>query len=138
VWDAPEGRFEEQQQLFGGTPMNETTEQNAPSERQRKYLGRLLAKAHEHGVPYLRTEQLTRAQVSAWIDYLKLVVGDDTEEPSGSSPYLVTPARTQLPASYRPPWDLVPPAFDHQHAIDVYVTADDHEIVYCTLCGTEW
>jgi hypothetical protein len=59
--------------------MNETTEQNAPSERQRKYLGRLLAQAHEHGVPYLPTEQLTRAQVSAWIDYLRTVVGAEVD-----------------------------------------------------------
>jgi hypothetical protein len=59
--------------------MNETPEQNTPSERQRKYLGRLLAKAHEHGVPYLPTEQLTRAQVSAWIEYLKLVVGEEVD-----------------------------------------------------------
>src|ERR1051325_4545879 len=48
---------------FGGTPMNEQETSNTPSERQRKYLGLLLAKAHEHGVPYLPTEQLTRAQV---------------------------------------------------------------------------
>jgi hypothetical protein len=59
--------------------MNEPTEQNTPSERQRKYLGRLLAKAHEHGVPYLPTEQLTRAQVSAWIDYLRTVVGEEVD-----------------------------------------------------------
>jgi hypothetical protein len=59
--------------------MNEYIELNAPSERQRKYLGRLLAQAHEHGVPYLPTEQLTRAQVSAWIDYLKLVVGEEVD-----------------------------------------------------------
>jgi hypothetical protein len=33
---------------------------------------------------------------------------------------------------------LVPEAFDHTHALDTYSTADDHQIVYCTLCGTEW
>lgn len=59
--------------------MNETELQNAPSERQRKYLRRLLAKAHEHGVPYLPTEQLTRAQVSEWIDFLKQVVGEEVD-----------------------------------------------------------
>jgi hypothetical protein len=59
--------------------MNEHIELNSPSERQRKYLGRLLAKAHEHGVPYLPTDQLTRAQVSAWIDYLRLVVGEEVD-----------------------------------------------------------
>jgi hypothetical protein len=119
--------------------MNEQETSNTPSERQRKYLGRLLAKAHEHGVPYLPTEQLTRAQVSAWIDYLKLVVGDDTEEPSGSSsPYLVTPARKDAPDGYRPPYQLVPEAFDHDHRLDCYRTADEHEIVYCTMCSQEW
>jgi hypothetical protein len=79
VWDAHDILTEERQQLFGGTPMNEQETSNTPSERQRKYLGRLLAKAHEHGVPYLPTEQLTRAQVSAWIDYLKLVVGEEVD-----------------------------------------------------------
>jgi hypothetical protein len=77
VWDAHDILAEEQQQLFGGTPMNEQEASNTPSERQRKYLGRLLAKTHEHGVPYVPTEQLTRAQVSEWIDYLKLVVGEE-------------------------------------------------------------
>lgn len=117
--------------------MNETELPNTPSERQRKYLGRLLAQAHEHGMPYLPTEQLSRAQVSAWIDYLKPIV-DKEEEPKGSSPYFLTPRRDDLPASYRPPFDLIPVAFDHEHRIDCYLTGDDHEIVYCTMCGGEW
>ena len=52
--------------------------------------------------------------------------------------YLRTPSRKHAPDGYRPPYQLVPEAFDHEHALDTYATADDHEIVYCTLCGTEW
>ena len=52
--------------------------------------------------------------------------------------YLITPARRDAPDGYRPPYQLVPEAFDHEHALDTYSTADEHEIVYCTLCGTEW
>jgi hypothetical protein len=59
--------------------MNEHDISTTPSERQQKYLGRLLAKAHEHGVPYLPIEQLSRAQVSDWIDYLKMVVGEEVD-----------------------------------------------------------
>jgi len=115
--------------------MNETELQNAPSERQRKYLGRLLAKAHEHGVPYLPTEQLTRAQVSAWIDYLRTIVGDDPEEPSGSSPYLVTPARKNAPDGYRPPYQELPAAFDHEHLVGSVKREDGIDESVCVLCG---
>lgn len=52
--------------------------------------------------------------------------------------YLITPARKDAPDGYRPPYQLVPEAVDHEHRLDCYLTADDHEIVYCTLCGTEW
>jgi hypothetical protein len=55
-----------------------------------------------------------------------------------SDSHLLTPARTHAPDGYRPPYQLVPEAVDHEHALDCYLTADDHEIVYCTLCGTEW
>ena len=58
-----------------------------------------------------------------------------TERDTG---YLLTPARKHAPDGYRPPYQLVPEAFDHEHRLDSYVTADEHEIVYCTLCGTEW
>jgi len=50
---------------------------NTPTDSQRKYLARLLAIAHAHGVPYLPTEQLTRKQVSDWIDYLKTIVPEE-------------------------------------------------------------
>lgn len=52
--------------------------------------------------------------------------------------YLRTPARKHAPDGYRPPYQLVPEAFDHEHRLDTYMTADEHEIVYCTLCNQEW
>jgi hypothetical protein len=55
-----------------------------------------------------------------------------------SVPYLLTPARKDAPDGYRPPYQLVPEAFDHEHRLDCYQTADEHEIVYCTLCSQEW
>lgn len=55
--------------------MNEQPSQ--PTDSQRKYLARLLAKAHERGVPYLPTEQLTRRQASEWIDYLRTIVPEE-------------------------------------------------------------
>lgn len=118
--------------------MNDTEQPSTPTERQRKYLGRLLAAAHEHGVPYLPTEHLTRAQVSAWIDYLKTVVGEEEPNSSPSGTYLVTPPRARAPDGYRPAYAWVPEAYDHAHTLDSYLTEDDHEVVYCTRCGTEW
>lgn len=106
----------------------------APTAQQQKYLGRLLARAHEHGVPYLPTEALSRKQVSDWIDYLKQVVGEEGE-PSGSSPYLITPARDQLPASYRPAWQDLPDADDHEHLLGTITRADGIEQSICALCG---
>lgn len=55
-----------------------------------------------------------------------------------SVPYLHTPPRSRAPSGYRPPYQLVPEAFDHEHRLDTYTTDDDHEIVYCTVCGGEW
>jgi hypothetical protein len=54
------------------------------------------------------------------------------------STYLRTPPRQLAPDGYRPPYDPIPEAFDHKHRLDTYLTADDHEIVYCTVCGGEW
>jgi hypothetical protein len=54
------------------------------------------------------------------------------------STYLRTPSQKHAPDGYRPPYQLVPEAFDHEHRLDCYMTADEHEIVYCTLCGGEW
>jgi hypothetical protein len=52
-----------------------------------------------------------------------------------SGTYLRTGTRW---TGYRPPYQLVPEAFDHQHRLDYYLTEDDHEIVYCTVCSQEW
>jgi hypothetical protein len=58
----------------------------AASESQVKYLRYLLVRAHEHGVPYLPVEALSRGAVSAWIDYLRTVTGDFEEEGTVPSP----------------------------------------------------
>jgi hypothetical protein len=55
-----------------------------------------------------------------------------------SSTYLLTPARKYAPDGYRPPYQPVPEAFDHEHRLDCYRTEDDHEVVYCTVCSQEW
>ena len=53
------------------------------------------------------------------------------------SPYLRS-RRAPAPTAYRSPLDAAPPSFDHEHALDPYTTEDEHEMVYCTLCGGEW
>ncbi len=57
-----------------------------PSDQQLKYLRYLLVRAHELGVPYLPVEALSRGAVSAWIDYLKGVVGEFDEGKEGEKP----------------------------------------------------
>lgn len=137
-WNAPRSPVREKSnhRSFRRNSPHERNNRTEHTERQRKYLGRLLAKAHEHGVRYLPTANLTRAQVSAWIDYLKTVVNE--EGSTGSPPYLATSPRAQAPDGSRPAYQEVPAAFDHEHMLDMYLTEDDHEIVYCTLCGGEW
>lgn len=113
----------------------------------RRYLRYLLHRAHEAGVPYLPVDALTDRSVHDWIDYLRPRVAliDEVEEriatlaeDSPSSPYLITPARSRAPDGYRPPYDPIPEAFDHDHVLDTYLTEDEHDIIYCTLCGQEW
>lgn len=99
-----------------------------PTEQQRKYLGRLLVRAHGHGVPYLPTDALSRKQVSDWIDYLKQVVGE--EEPQGS-PTLPR----YLPPSCRLPWQDLPDADDHDHLLGTIERADGIVQSICALCG---
>lgn len=125
---------------------------STPTARQLSYLRYLAGRAHSAGIPYLPIEGLDREAAEAWIDHLLLVVRvhDDIEqalakpreqgevEAPASSPYLLTPSRSRAPDGYRPPYQDVPAAFDHEHAIDTYLTEDDHEIVYCTWCGIEW
>lgn len=106
----------------------------------RRYLRYLLHRAHEIGVPYLPVENLTDRSVRDWIDYLRpqVQLADDPVEAGPSSAYLVTPSRARAPDGYRPAWEPVTEAFDHDHALDAYTTEDDHDVLYCTLCGQEW
>jgi hypothetical protein len=56
-----------------------------PSVQQVKYLRYLLARAHERGIPYLPVEALNRGAVSAWIDYLKVFLGEESGEEGGGA-----------------------------------------------------
>jgi|GEM_PF-2137053 len=128
--------------------MNETQ----PSQRQLSYLRYLCSRAHEAGVPYLLTERLGRAGVEAWIEYLDILVqahwniqrdlarareraareaADDA-----AAPYLVTPSRERLPVSYRPPWQELPCADDHEHLVGSVLREDGIEESVCVLCGS--
>ena len=126
--------------------MNETEVLNAPTERQAAYLRHLAARAHEAGMPHLHIASFTRAQASEWIDYLRLVVeaeervrealarGKEAAE-QASAPYLVTPPRDELPSSYRPPWQELPSADDHEHLVGCVRREDGVEEAVCVLCG---
>lgn len=115
-----------------------------------RYLRYLLHRSHEIGVPYLPIEQLTDRSVHDWIDYLRPRVeiidavnaqlaeeGLATSE-ARASPYLLMPPRSRAPDGYRPAWDDAPAAPDHDHIIDTYVTEDEHDVIYCTVCSQEW
>lgn len=113
----------------------------------RRYLRYLLSRAHEAGVPYLPVEALTDRSVRDWIEYLRPRVAllDEVDrrvaaakEEASASPYLLTPSRARAPDGYRPPFDLVSEALDHDHVLDAYTTEDAHDVLYCTLCGQEW
>src|SRR4051812_3714868 len=108
-------------------------EPNTPTSQQAKYLEYMLSRAHERGVPHLPIETLSRKQVSDWIDYLKIVVGE--EEPQGSSAYLITPPRDHLPSTYRPPWREMPDEDDHEHVLGTIQRIDGIEQSICCLCG---
>ena len=124
---------------------------NRPSDRQLAYLRYLLAQARKADtcLPYLPVEVLHRDAVSAWIEYLDIFVqahwniqrdlararaaceaADDA-----AAPYLVTPARDQLPANYRAPWQDLPPADDHEHLVGSVKREDGLEESVCVLCG---
>lgn len=124
-------------------------EHQHPESAGRRYLRYLLHRSHELGVPYLPVEALTDRSVHDWIDYLRpyVVILDDAaaraaEEDEAdeeeSSPYLLTPSRARAPDGYRPAWEKAPAAADHEHIIDTYVTEDEHDVIYCTLCSQEW
>lgn len=119
---------------------------NIPTDRQRAYLRYLLSQAHAAGVPYLPIDELHRDAVTAWIEYLDLLVQahwniqrdlarmrEATEQKA--APYLVTPPRDSLPATYRPPYDLLPPAADHEHLTGSVTREDGVEESVCVLCG---
>jgi hypothetical protein len=122
------------------------TDDHQPTPRQLAYLRYLLGRSHAAGVPYLPVENLHRDAVSAWIEYLEPVavaraLMDELashRQALQRPAYFVTPARSNLPSSYVPPFQPIPEAFDHPHSMDTYFTDDDLEVVYCTLCGQEW
>jgi hypothetical protein len=85
---------------------------HVPTDRQRAYLRYLLSQAHAAGVPYLPIDDLHRDAVTAWIEYLDLLVQAHwniqrdlakLREAKTAQAYLVTPPRDQLPSSYHPP-----------------------------------
>jgi len=126
--------------------MNETEVPSTPTERQQAYLRHLATRAHEAGMPHLHIASFTRAQASEWIDYLRLVVTAEErvretlerakrEAEQLSAPYLVTPARDELPTSYRPPWAPLAPAEDHEHLLGSVMREDGIEESVCVLCG---
>ena len=124
--------------------MNDTK----PTDRQLAYLRYLLAQARkaDECLPYLPVEHLHRDAVTAWIAYLDVLVQAHwniqrdlarlreakREEPA---PYLITPARDQLPSSYRPPWQELPAAEDHEHLVGTVRREDGVEESVCVLCG---
>jgi hypothetical protein len=126
--------------------MNEQT--NIPTPQQVKYLRYLAHQAHDAGVPFLPINGLTRQQAHDWIEYLKVVIAAEERvqallherecrvtEATASPPYLVTPARDRLPPSYRPPWQDLPDAEDHEHLLGTIIRADGEEQTICALCG---
>jgi len=124
--------------------MNE--QPSTPTEPQAAYLRHLASRAHEAGMPHLHIASFTRRQASEWIDYLRLVVEAEErvreilarakqEAEQTSTPYLVTPARDELPASYRPPWALLAPAENHEHLVGSVMREDGIEESICVLCG---
>lgn len=123
--------------------MNETP----PSQRQLSYLRYLLAQARkaDECLPYLPIEALHRDAVSAWIEYLDILVQAHwniqrdlaklRETQAATEPYLQTPPREQLPASYRQPWQELPSADDHEHLVGSVRREDGIEEAVCVLCG---
>lgn len=101
-------------------------------------------------MPYLPVEALTDHSVHDWIDYLRervaiidavdaqLAEERQASDEARASPCLLTPPRARAPDGYRPAWDDAPAAPDHEHIIDTYVTENEHDIIYCTLCSQEW
>jgi len=127
--------------------MNTTT--TPPTTAARGYLRYLARCAHPAGLPYLPIESLSERVVHEWIDYLRIVIVAQErldcllhenacrvrEENGPSGPYLRTPPRDQLSDTYRPPFDLLGPAEDHEHLVGSVTREDGIVESVCVLCG---
>src|SRR5205823_5968221 len=82
---------------------------------------------------------LNREAVSAWIEYLEIVVRVHRDlariEQRLPDPYLVTPPASRLPPTYRPPYRDLPEAFDHDHIVGTITREDGLVETVCVLCG---
>jgi hypothetical protein len=111
----------------------------APTKHQLRYVRRLMSEAHGAGVPYLPIDRLNREAVSAWIEYLEIVVRVHRDlariEQQLPDPYLVTPPRSQLPASYEPPYRELSAAVDHEHIVGTVTREDGIVESVCVMCG---
>ena len=111
----------------------------APTEHQLRYVRRLISEAHSAGVPYLPIDRLNREAVSAWIEYLEIVVRVHRDlasiEQRLPDPYLVTPPASRLPPTYQPPYRDLPEAFDHDHIVGTVTREDGLVETVCVLCG---
>lgn len=119
---------------------------NEPTNRQQACLRYLASRAHDTGMPHLPIASFTRRQASDWIDYLRIVLEahERVEQTlkaareaaqDAAAPYLLTPSRDQLPPSYRPPWQDLPAADDHEHLVGTVRREDGVEESVCVLCG---
>jgi hypothetical protein len=114
----------------------------APTDRQLGYLRFLTAQAHAAGVPYLPIDRLHRDAVEAWIEYLQLVVRTHEEiermlasvRREAPAAYLQTPPLGAAPYGYRPPYQALPDAFDHEHLVGSVTREDGVEESVCVLC----
>src|SRR5438309_1716816 len=70
--------FERKNTFFRRNTMRQE-QLNAPTPQQTKYLGYLLSRAHELGMPHLDTDGFSRRDVSAWIDFLAGAVVRDIQ-----------------------------------------------------------
>jgi len=111
----------------------------APTKNQLQYVRWLISEAHHAGVPYLPIERLNRAAVSAWIEYLEIVVRVHRDlaaiEQRLPDAYMVTPAASRLPPTYQPPYRELPDAFDHEHMVGSVTREDGIVESVCVLCG---
>jgi hypothetical protein len=143
------GRVPEEEKRIASSeehPMNETGHRTTAARRYLRYLARC---AHEAGLPFLPIDDLSERRVHEWIDYLRIVITAQerveclihegtcrVREEGTTSPYLLTPGREQLPAKYRPPWQELPDAEDHDHIVGTVSREDGLVESVCVLCGS--